>query len=156
MATMRSHDLQLFVDILRSSRSSNGKLGLVFDRTLSGPLGLVLEMSALVEQGVSKIYHLGVPPIPRSAHPALLWVLRPDVEATHTLVSCINQCDPGIKHVCSYLIHCLPSFSADDVNGLIMLMCVAAAVFLPLPPPLLRTDCVLCAKEVFALRSDYQ
>ena len=100
LATMRSHDLQLFVDILRSARSANGPIDLVFDPSLSGPLGLVLEMPALIEQGTAKIYYLGMP-IPH-AHPALLWVLRPDTELTHTLVSCISKCDPGIKHVCTF------------------------------------------------------
>ena len=98
LATMRSHDLQLFVDILRSARSASDPIDLVFDRSLSGPLGLVLEMPALIEQGAAKIYYLGTP-IPH-AHPALLWVLRPDVELTRTLVSCISKCSPGIKHVC--------------------------------------------------------
>lgn len=99
LATMRSHDLQLFVDILRSARSPSGPIDLVFDPSLSGPLGLVLEMPALIEQGTAKIYYLGGP-IPHP-HPALLWVLRADTELTHKLVSCIAKCEPGIKHVCS-------------------------------------------------------
>ena len=102
---MRSHDLQLFVDILRSARTASGNIGLVFDRSLSGPLGLVLEMSALHENGVSKIYHLGMTSAPRGNHSSLLWVVRPDVETTKILVACINQCEPGIKHVCSHSFH---------------------------------------------------
>ena len=105
LATMRSHDLQLFVDILRSARSANGQIDLVFDPSLSGPLGLVLEMPALIEQGTAKIYYLGMP-IP-NPHPALLWVLRPDTKLTHTLVSCISKCPPGIKHVCETLLSLL-------------------------------------------------
>jgi len=103
LASMRSHDLQLFVDILRSARTSSGNTGLVFDRSLSGPLGLVLEMSALHEQGVSKIYHLGITSSPRGNHPSLLWVVRPDIDTTKILVSCINQCEPGVKHTVCYV-----------------------------------------------------
>ena len=99
-ATMRSHDLQLFSDILRSARTSQGNVGLVFDRTLSGPLGLVLEMPVLHEQGVSKIYLLGMTSAPHAGHPSLVWVVRPNTDTTKILVSCINQCDPKIKHVC--------------------------------------------------------
>jgi len=103
LATMRSHDLQLFVDILSCARSSSGNIGLVFDRTLSGPLGLVLEMSALHEQGVAKIYHLGMTSSPRSGHASLVWVVRPNVDTTQILASCIAQCDPGIKHTVCYV-----------------------------------------------------
>ena len=100
LSMLRAHDLQLFVDILRTARLASEPIDLVFDRTLSGPLGLVLGMPALIEQGASKIYYLGTQ-IPHNAHPALLWVLRPDVELTRTLVSCISKCPPGIKHVCN-------------------------------------------------------
>jgi len=102
-ATLRAHDLQLFVDILRSARTSTGNIGLVFDRSLSGPLGLVLEMSALHEQGVAKIYHLGMTSSPRTGHPSLVWVVRPNTETTKILAACINQCEPGIKHTVCYV-----------------------------------------------------
>jgi len=101
-ATMRSHDLQLFVDILSSARTSSGKVGLVFDRSLSGPLGLILEVSALSEH-VAKIFHLGMTSSPRGGLPALVWVVRPEVKTTQLLVSCINQCKPGIKHTVCYV-----------------------------------------------------
>jgi len=97
-ATLRSHDSQLFVDILRTARTASGGIGLVFDRSLIGPLGLVLEMPALREQGVQKIFPLGMTSCPRKGYPALVWVLRSDTKTTQILVSCINQCEPGIKH----------------------------------------------------------
>jgi len=102
-ATMRSHDSQLFVDILRSARTSAGNIGLVFDRTLSGPLGLILEMPSLIEQGVSKIYHLGMTSAPRSNHPSLVWVARPNTDTAKIIVACINQCEPGIKHTVCFV-----------------------------------------------------
>ena len=143
LATMRSHDLQLFVDILRSARSANGQIDLVFDPSLSGPLGLVLEMPALIEQGTAKIYYLGMP-IP-NPHPALLWVLRPDTKLTHTLVSCISKCPPGIKHVCETLLSLF--FSLTCLLLLLLHICVGCT---PLP----NADGVLCSKEVAAVRPD--
>jgi len=109
-ATMRSHDSQLFVDILRSARTPSPNIGLVFDPTLSGPLGLVLEMPALKQEFSSKneregvkIYLIGMDLAVKADHPALVWVARPDVEITKSIVSYINQCRPGIKHTVCFV-----------------------------------------------------
>lgn len=78
IGSLKDHDRAAFVDLLSSAKG--GSIALVLDPSLSGPLGLVLEMSLLKAHGVEKIYHLNAATAPdATTFGALVWLLRPRV-----------------------------------------------------------------------------
>jgi len=110
VGVLRDHSRAAFVEMLAGVRSgvalasptATPKIGLVLDPALSGPLGLVLEMSLLKAQGVDKIYHLG-PNAPGTDHGALVWILRPRVVLARQLADHVGASPPTLRHVVCFV-----------------------------------------------------
>lgn len=75
LAQLREAEKADLVKILQSVR---GKKGLVLDPKLSGPLGLIAEVSVLREHGVEKIFHL-LPGKLATDVDSLIYLIRPKV-----------------------------------------------------------------------------
>jgi|SRR5579859_5091119 vacuolar protein sorting-associated protein 33A len=74
--------------------SVRGKKALILDRSLTGPLGLVVGFPVLREHGIDKVYHLEPGPL-TSTHDKVIYLCRPNqrnAEMILGIISVISRC----------------------------------------------------------------
>lgn len=90
LASVRDHARKNLISILDSI--SGGKIALVLDPKLVGPLGLIAEVPLLKEHGVDKIYQLLNEPLDTDCT-NVLYLVRPSTEYMD-MISTQVRCTP--------------------------------------------------------------
>eukprot|EP00457_Paulinella_chromatophora_P003917 gb/GEZN01003926.1/.p1 GENE.gb/GEZN01003926.1/~~gb/GEZN01003926.1/.p1 ORF type:complete len:658 (+),score=83.54 gb/GEZN01003926.1/:41-2014(+) len=91
--SLREHARKSLTKILRSME---GEKALVFDRSISGPLGLVAEFDLLKQNGVTAIHHLVPGPIQTQAK-NIMYIVRPQLKLMKLIAQQVHelrQADP--------------------------------------------------------------
>eukprot|EP00808_Paulinella_micropora_P012387 g75005.t1 len=87
IVSIREHARKSLTKILRSMP---GDKALVFDRTLSGPLGLVAEFELLKQNGVTAIHHLTAGSLPIAAR-NVMYLVRPHLKLMTYIAQQLHQ-----------------------------------------------------------------
>eukprot|EP00027_Filamoeba_sp_ATCC50430_P001749 CAMPEP_0168556906 /NCGR_PEP_ID=MMETSP0413-20121227/9136_1 /TAXON_ID=136452 /ORGANISM="Filamoeba nolandi, Strain NC-AS-23-1" /LENGTH=618 /DNA_ID=CAMNT_0008587891 /DNA_START=132 /DNA_END=1984 /DNA_ORIENTATION=+ len=87
LSSIKEQARKRLVDILNNVK---GKKGLVLDPKLSGPLGLIAEVSLLRENGVEKIYHLAPGKLQTESR-SVMYFVRPRVQSMKQIAEHIQN-----------------------------------------------------------------